>query len=78
MAAHCHQAMCFSHATPVREGYLSPFEETPPRLCVATKLRCLLLCKVKMSLGGFWGSLGRRCGDLNIAAAATQAGGSGS
>ncbi len=49
-----------------------------PAAVVATKLRCLLLCKVKMSLGGFWGSLGRRCGDLNIAAAAAQAGGSGS
>ncbi len=42
---------------------------------VATKLRCLFLCEVKMSLGSFWGSLGRRCGDLIIAAAAAQAGG---
>jgi hypothetical protein len=45
---------------------------------VATKLRCPLLCKVKMSLGSFRGSLGRRCGDVAIAAAAAQAGGPGS
>jgi hypothetical protein len=42
---------------------------------VATKLRCPLLCKVKMSLGSFRGSLGRRCGDAAIAAAAALAAG---
>jgi hypothetical protein len=45
---------------------------------VATKLRCLCLCKVEMSLGSFRGSLGRRCGDVVIGAAAAQAGRPGS
>src|SRR5260221_11814313 len=42
---------------------------------VATKLRCPLLCKVKMSLGSLAGSVSRRRGDLHIAAAPASAGG---
>jgi hypothetical protein len=37
---------------------------------VATKLRCLGLCKVEMSLGGLAGSVSRRRGDYHIGAAA--------
>src|SRR5258707_10352763 len=40
---------------------------------VATKLRCPLLCKVKMSLGSLAGSVSRRRGDLHIAAAPASA-----
>lgn len=41
---------------------------------VATKLRCLCLCKVEMSLGGIAGSVSRRRGDHHIGAAPASAG----
>ena len=41
---------------------------------VATKLRCLGLCKVEMSLGGLAGSVSRRRGDHHIGAAPAQRG----
>jgi hypothetical protein len=39
------------------------------KAAVATKLRCLGLCKVEMSLGGLVGSVSRRRGDHHIGAA---------
>ena len=41
---------------------------------VATKLRCLGLCKVEMSLGGLAGSVSRRRGDQHIGAAPASRG----
>jgi hypothetical protein len=41
---------------------------------VATKLRCLGLCKVEMSLGSLAGSVSRRRGDHHIGAAPASAG----
>ena len=41
---------------------------------VATKLRCLGLCKVEMSLGGLAGSVSRRRGDHPIGAAPASRG----
>jgi hypothetical protein len=47
---------------------------TDMRIAVATKLRCLCLCKVEMSLGGIAGSVSRRRGDHHIGAAPASAG----
>jgi hypothetical protein len=44
-----------------------------PSQFVATKLRCLCLCKVEMSLGGIAGSVSRRRGDHHIGAAPASA-----
>src|ERR1700722_15446953 len=45
----------------------------PKLTFVATKLRCLCLCKVEMSLGGRAGSVSRRRGDHPIGAASASA-----
>ena len=44
-----------------------------PTPVVATKLRCLCLCKVEMSLGGIAGGVSRRRGDHHIGAAPASA-----
>jgi hypothetical protein len=48
---------------------------TTDMILVATKLRCLCLCKVEMSLGGIAGSVSSRLGDHHIGAEPASPGG---